>query len=126
MFQVGGGKKQKGKKQKKVEYEDIFSMDIMTIQKFALIGISPPTDPPALDKKLEEIEAKKKWYEENGASALQTQIDDLVKQQKLLEENEREQTRKEKLAAQEEEEKEAEQPQRRGGRGRGGRGGRGA
>lgn len=73
-----------------MEYEDIFTMDIMTIQKFALIGISPPTEASALDKKLDEIEAKKKWYEENGASALQAQIDDLTKQQKLLEENERE------------------------------------
>lgn len=28
---IGGGKKQKGKKQKKVEYEDIFSLDVVII-----------------------------------------------------------------------------------------------
>ena len=37
MLVIGGGKKQKGKKQKKVEYEDVFSLDVVIIQKFGLI-----------------------------------------------------------------------------------------
>lgn len=37
MIKIGGGKKQKGKKEKKVEYEDIFSLDVVIIQKFGLI-----------------------------------------------------------------------------------------
>jgi hypothetical protein len=52
MLVIGGGKKQKGKKQKKVEYEDIFSLDVVIIQKFGLIGVSPPTSIQDLDKKL--------------------------------------------------------------------------
>ncbi len=59
---IGGGKKQKGKKQKKVEYEDIFSLDVVIIQKFGLIGISPPTSIQDLDKKLTAIEEKLKWF----------------------------------------------------------------
>lgn len=37
MIRIGGGKKQKGKKEKKVEYEDIFSLDVAIIQKFGFI-----------------------------------------------------------------------------------------
>lgn len=44
MIRIGGGKKQKGKKEKKVEYEDIFSLDVAIIQKFGFIQISPPTE----------------------------------------------------------------------------------
>lgn len=63
-------------------------MDITMIQKFALIGVSPPTQPDQLNKKQEEIEAKLKWYEDNGASKLQEQIEELKKQQqKDLESN---------------------------------------
>lgn len=36
-LRVGGGKQQKGKKQKKVEYEDVFNFDVGVIQKFGLI-----------------------------------------------------------------------------------------
>lgn len=70
MLIVGGGKKQKGKKQKKVEYEDIFSLDVVIIQKFGLVSISPPTSAQDLDKKLNEINEKKKWYEANGENAM--------------------------------------------------------
>lgn len=77
MVQIGGGKKNKGRKQKKVEYEDIFNFDVVIIQKFGLISISPPTDAPALDKKLSEIAEKKKWFEENGESAMKEKIKEL-------------------------------------------------
>lgn len=77
MIIVGGGKKQKGKKQKQVQYEDIFSLDIVIIQKFGLISISPPTDAPGLEKKLAEIVEKKKWFEDNGESAMKDKIKEM-------------------------------------------------
>ena len=55
---VGGGKKNKGKKQKEVQYEDIFNFDVVLIQKFGLIQISPPMNAEDLDKKISEISAK--------------------------------------------------------------------
>jgi hypothetical protein len=83
------------------------------------LNISPPTQPDDLQKKQEEIEAKLKWYQDNGESALQKQIDNLIQAQKEQEEFERKQ-----LARQQEEEEKEEQVYRpRGGRGRG-RGGR--
>lgn len=48
MTVVGGGKKKnKGKKQKekKIEYEDAFNIDIVVIRKFGILGISPPISP---------------------------------------------------------------------------------
>jgi hypothetical protein len=116
MIQVGGGKKHKGKKQKKVEYEDIFSLDVVIIQKFGLIQISPPTDAPDLDKKLTEIIEKKKWYEENGESAMKEKIKEMQLSIKLQEAQELERREKESTQVQEEE-----RPRRggRGGRGRG-------
>lgn len=120
-----GGKKQKGKKQKKIEYEDIFSLDVGIIQKFGLVSVSPPTTVEDLDLKLTQIEEKKSWYEENGQSAMKEKINELVMQQKLLEEQEKEQALKEKLAQQEYEEREEQRPRGRGGRGGRGRGGYG-
>lgn len=116
MIMIGGGKKQKGKKQKKVEYEDIFSLDVVIIQKFGLISVSPPTDAPALDKKLGEISEKKKWYVENGESAMKEKIKEMRLSIKLQEAQEKERTEKEVSQVQDEE-----RPRRggRGGRGRG-------
>jgi hypothetical protein len=95
MIMIGGGKKNKGKKQKKVEYEDIFSLDVVIIQKFGLISISPPTDAPALDKKLTEIIEKKKWFEDNGESAMKNQIKEMQLSIKLQEAQEHERREKE-------------------------------
>lgn len=74
---VGGGKKNKGKKQKEVQYEDIFNFDIVLIQKFGFIGISPPMNAGDLDKKIEEISKKNTWFEENGKGKLIEQIKEL-------------------------------------------------
>lgn len=67
---VGGGKKNKGKKQKEVTYEDIFNFDVVQIQKFGLVQISPPMNAEDLDKKINEINARSSWYEENGKTKL--------------------------------------------------------
>lgn len=94
-----GSKKQKGKKQKKqVEYQDIFSLDIMIIQKFGLISISPPITGEDLERKLTEIKEKEQWYKDNGEAAMKEKVEELKKQQKLQEEEAKEQAIKEKLA----------------------------
>lgn len=67
---VGGGKKNKGKKQKEVQYEDIFKFDVGIVQKFGVIGISPPINAEDLDLKMDAITKKQTWYEENGKSKL--------------------------------------------------------
>lgn len=63
---IGGGKKKEKKRKQRVEYEDIFSLDMVIVQKFGLINVSPPTQVPELDKRLAEIAEKKKWYHDNG------------------------------------------------------------
>ena len=99
-------------------------MDIGTIQKFGMVGVSPPTQPDDLQQKQEAIEKKLKWYEDNGAQALQDQIDQLIKQQIQAEEQVKEQLAREK-AEEEKEEPVYQKRGGRGGRGRGDRGGRG-
>lgn len=59
MIQIGGGKNKKGKKQKKVEYEDTFNFDYIVIRKFSIISLSLPEAPEDLDEKIKEIEAKR-------------------------------------------------------------------
>ena len=82
---VGGGKNLKGKKQKKVEYEDILNFDVGVIQKFGLIQVSPPMAIEELDKKVNEINGRNDWYIENGKAKLQDQIKEL--EQKVIEES---------------------------------------
>ena len=74
---VGGGKQQKGKKQKKVEYEDVFNFDVGTIQKFGMIQVSPPISIEDLDKKINEINVRHEWYKSNGQTKLAEQIKEL-------------------------------------------------
>lgn len=76
---VGGGKNLKGKKQKKVEYEDILNFDVGVIQKFGLIQVSPPMAIEELDKKQTEINGRNEWYLENGKVKLAEQIKELEK-----------------------------------------------
>ena len=53
---IGGPRKQKGKKQKKVvEYEETFNLDLVIIKKFALLGIAAPVVPDDLDDRLNKI-----------------------------------------------------------------------
>lgn len=74
--------------------------------------MSPPTDPKDLDKKIEEIQKKKTWYEENGTSKLEEQIAEIRKQH----EQEDQEEVKEQVYHDDEDKRGG-----RGGRGRGGR-----
>ena len=119
MMQIGGGKKNKGKRRKEAaaetQYEE-FNLDFAIVKKLAPLGIAPPTSSDDLEKTLKAVQEKKQWYEENGGSKLQEQIDELEKQAA-----EEEKFYEEDISTQ------AEEPPSRGrGRGRGGyRGGRG-
>mgnify|MGYP006922972557 CR=1 FL=1 len=116
MVSIGGPRKQKGKKQKKVvEYEDSFNLDLVIIKKFALLGIQPPVEPEDLDDRLSQIADKQAWFEENGGAKLQEQIEEM---EKFAQEEEQEFEQQEQQAPAEEE-----QPSGRGGRGGRGRGG---
>lgn len=72
MVQIGGKQNKKGKKPKRaVEYEESFNLDLMIIKKFALLSIAAPVVNEDLDDRLQKIEERKQWYEDNGASKLQ-------------------------------------------------------
>ena len=88
MTTIGGPRKQKGKKQRKlVEYEESFNLDLVIIKKFSLLGIAAPVVPDDLDNRLQLVQEKKQWYEENGGEKLQEQIEELTK---MAEEEEKE------------------------------------
>ena len=88
MTTIGGGKKQKGKKQRKlVEYEESFNLDLVIIKKFALLNIAAPVVNDDLDNRLELVQEKKQWFEDNGGEKLQEQIEEL---KKMAEEEEKE------------------------------------
>ena len=77
VIQIGGQKKNKGKKRKQaVEYEE-FQIDFVIIKKFATLSIAAPVNADDLDKSLAQVEEKKKWYEANGGIKLQEQIEEL-------------------------------------------------
>lgn len=113
---IGGGKKRRGKKQKaEIVVEDTFNIDLVMIQKFSLVGVTAPVVPEELDDRIKQIKERNTWYEQNGVSKLQEQIEDF---NRMADEEE-------KLF---EQENQAHQEESRGrGRGRGayGRGGRG-
>lgn len=78
--QIGGARKQKGKKRKAaVEYEESFNLDLVIIKKFAMLGITAPVVQDDLDDRIEKVQAKKQWYEDNGADKLQQQIDEMLR-----------------------------------------------
>jgi len=71
MVQIGGGKKNKGKKRKAaVEYEEVFQVDFAIIKKFGMLSIAAPTSADDLDKCLALVGEKKEFYEENGGVKL--------------------------------------------------------
>lgn len=80
MVQIGGGKKNKGKKRKAaVEYEEVFQVDFAIIKKFGMLSIAAPTTADDLDRCLGLVSEKKEFYEENGGVKLQEQIKELEK-----------------------------------------------
>ncbi len=113
---IGGGKGKKGKKQKKVEYEDVFALDVVIIQKFGMLQVSPPVRLEDLDPKIDELAKKEAWFQDNGKDKLAEQIKDL-ESQALREAEEMQQ----ELEKEQQLEPEYEAPAR----GRAGRGGRG-
>ena len=77
---IGGPRKQKGKKQKKVvEYDETFNLDLVIIKKFSLLGIAAPVVADDLDDRLNKVKDKKTWFEENGGAKLQEQIEEMEK-----------------------------------------------
>lgn len=72
MVHVGGKQNKKGKKPKRaVEYEETFNLDLMIIKKFALLSITAPVVNEDLDDRMQKIDERKQWYEDNGATKLQ-------------------------------------------------------
>lgn len=117
MKTVGGNKKKQGKKPKKeqVEYEDAFNFDIITIQKFGLLRVSPPIGPEELDAKIEVIQKRRVEFEAEGEQKLKEAVAELNRQA-----NEHDAEEAKEIADQP-----TERVEYRGGRGGRGRGGRG-
>ena len=81
MVQLGGGKKNKGKRRREVvEQYDEFNLDFAIIKKLATLGIAPPVSADDLEKTMQQVQEKKQWYEDNGGAKLQEQIEDLERQ----------------------------------------------
>lgn len=133
MIVVGGGaggkknKKNKKKQQTAVVepgYEDPFTHDIAIVQKFSMVGVSPPNLPQDLDGKIDEIEVKMKEFTEKGREQLEEEI---VNREKFIEQE----VKRMSDEAEEERKMAAEQsasnrrPAGNRGRGRGNRGGYG-
>mmetsp|Transcript_8493 Transcript_8493/g.6035 ORF Transcript_8493/g.6035 Transcript_8493/m.6035 type:complete len:90 (+) Transcript_8493:1425-1694(+) len=61
MMSIGtGGKKRKGKKPKAKDVtEDVFNIDVMIVQKFGFLKVSPPIAPEDLEEKIKELNEKK-------------------------------------------------------------------
>lgn len=117
MVRIGGGKK-KGKKPKQQAVEEYeFNVDIMVIQKFGLIQISPPINLDEIDSKVAEIQKKQAWYNENGVHKMKETIEELRRQN--------EQIAKEETKNKDEADDGVVFESRGRGRGRGGRGGGG-
>ena len=77
---VGGGKKQKGKKQKKiVEYEEALNLDMQIIREFALIGIAPPVGPDDLEDAGKKVQEKMQFFKDNGADKFAEQVEEFEK-----------------------------------------------
>jgi hypothetical protein len=80
MIKIGGGKKKQQQTKKKEAHEEYeFNIDIMVIKKFGLIQISPPISLDDIDNKIAEINKKKVWFNENGATKLKETIEELRK-----------------------------------------------
>ena len=58
----------------------MFALDLVIIQKFSIVQVSPPVKLEDLDPKISELEAKGKWYEDNGKEKLQEQIQEIKNQ----------------------------------------------
>lgn len=122
MLQVGGRKKNKGKKPKVKDatVEEAFNIDIQIITKFSLVNVSPPMSPDDLDKKIEELKKKREAYIDEGQKKLDEEAEKLASMDP-------DNYEEENLRGEEHDDEYRERKsgyRGRGGRGRGGRGGR--
>lgn len=69
----GGGKGKKGRKQRqpKAEGAEGLNIDFAVINKFGLVGVSPPIAAEDLDAKIEELTNKQRGYVEEGDKLMQ-------------------------------------------------------
>jgi len=80
MMQIGQGKKRKGKKPKAKDVaEDVFNIDIVVVQKFGFLKVSPPIAPEDLEDKIKELNDKKKFYLTEGDRILKEEEEDFKK-----------------------------------------------
>lgn len=119
MLKVGGKKKGKGpKKVKASETEEAFKIDILAINKFGFLKVSPPLDKESLDTKIQELTEKLAKYKTDGEQRLRDEEEKLLNLTEPAEEEE------EKVTTRRDEEDDGSYRRGRGGF-RGGRGGRG-
>ena len=129
VVQIGGGKGKKGKKKntQKNEASSSFNIDIVAINKFGLISVSPPIAPSDLDEKIEELTARQKKFLTDGEQQLKQEKENLENDIEKAVEDDLEAERKALLEEAEygyEEEEKSYDDRRTGHRGRGGFGGR--
>ena len=65
--QIGGKKKNKGKKPKeKAQVEEAFNIDVTVINKFAFLKANPPIGAEDLEEKIKELKEKRDKYQGEG------------------------------------------------------------
>lgn len=125
LMQIGQqGKKRKGKKPKAKDVaEDVFNIDIVVVQKFGFLKVSPPIAPEDLEDKIKELNEKKEYYQTEGEKILKEEEEDFKKSLEApVQEPSKEEETKETT---EDAEERPRRDNNRGGRGGYGRGGRG-
>lgn len=120
MLKVGGKNKGKGpRKVKASEVEEAFKIDILAINKFGFLKVSPPLNKESLDSKIQELTEKLAKYKTDGEQRLKDEEEKLLNSTEPVEEEE-----EEKASTRRDEDDDGSYRRGRGGF-RGGRGGRG-
>lgn len=79
LMQVGGKKKGKApKKVKAADMEEAFKIDILAINKFGFLKVSPPLDKESLDTKIQELTDKMAKYQVEGEQRLKEEEEKLL------------------------------------------------
>lgn len=77
-LQMGKGKKKKRDRssaKKKKEEAATFTLSVDSFEQFGLINLTPPTSLDQVEKSVEELKAKKKWYSEQPRGSVKTAQD---------------------------------------------------
>jgi hypothetical protein len=86
MLQIGGKKKNKGKKAKKESLvEEAFNIDFSVINKFAFLKVNVPLGPEELDNKIKELSEKREKYFVEGEQRLKEEEEKLGDPEAVLE-----------------------------------------